>query len=250
MTNNKLKKELINFVLWLCLYLTLLLFANILSNLVIKIPNSINAVFEIIFSAVMIVFLKNKKLLSYYGINSLKRLDFRNCLYFIPMIIFSLSNLIFGIHINDPWQQILLISVAMLGVGFIEELLFRGFLMKALMNKNEKAAILLSGSFFGILHLINLFGGADTISTILQVIYAASFGLMCSMFFYKTNNIIPCMICHILTNITDTFLPSDLSLEYQYIGCIAMIIPSVFYTWYLYKTKKPLTKDMTNSDLL
>ena len=51
------------------------------------------------------------------------------------------------------------------------------------------------------------------------------------------------MICHSFTNITDTFLPNDLSIKYQCIGCILFIIPSVFYAWYLYKTKRDLVKD-------
>lgn len=64
------------------------------------------------------------------------------------------------------------------------------------------------------------------------------------MFFYKTNNIIPCMICHSMINITNVFLPNNLPIEYQCIGCIAFIIPSVFYAWYLYKTKKCLVKNV------
>ena len=110
--------------------------------------------------------------------------------------------------------------------------------MKAIMNKSSKVAILLPSILFGILHITNLFSGANVVMTILQIIYATSFALMCSMFFYKTNNIIPCMICHSIINITNTFLPKNLPIEYQYIGCIAFIVPSAFYAWYLYKTKK------------
>ena len=241
---NKFKKEMIYFFVWMIIYFTLVILANILSNKILKVPNSINALVEIIFVIIVILFLKKKKLLSYYGINSLKKLNYKNLLFLIPMIIISFINLSFGIHINYSWQQILLISIAMLGVGFSEEILFRGFLMKAIMNKNPKMAILLPSIFFGVIHITNLFGGANIVMTVLQVIYATFFALMCSMFVYKTNNIIPCMICHSITNITNTFMPNDLSVEYQCIGCIAFIIPSVFYVWYLYKTKKSLVKDM------
>ena len=245
MKNNKFKIEMIYFIIWLMIYFLLVIFANILSNIIIKIPNSINALVEIIFPIAVIIFLKKKKLLSYYGINSLKKLNYKNLLFCIPMIIIAFLNLGFGINIkNYSWQQILLISVSMLGVGFSEEILFRSFLIKAIMNKNTKAAILLPSIFFGIIHITNLFGGADIVMTILQIIYASAFGLMCSMFFYKTNNIIPCMICHSITNITDIFLPKNLSIEYQYIGCIAFIIPSIFYAWYLYKTKKSLIQEI------
>jgi hypothetical protein len=130
----------------------------------------------------------------------------------------------------------------MLGIGFSEEMLFRSFLIRAIQNKNQKVAILLPSIIFGAAHFANLFGGADVVGTLLQVIYATAFGLMCSMFLYKTNNIIPCMICHSITNITNIFLPNNLSLGYQYLCCIAFIVPSLFYALYLYKTKRTLIK--------
>lgn len=241
MKHSTFKKELIFFAIWTVIYFTLVILANVLSNFVIKIPNSINAFVEILFPIVVITYLKKKSLLSYYGINSLKNLHYKNLLFCVPMIIIALVNLGFGIHINYSWQQLLLISIAMLGVGFSEEILFRSFLIKAVINKNTKAAIFIPSIVFGVIHLTNLFGGANLIQTVLQVIYATSFALMCSLFFIKTNNIIPCMICHSLVNITNSFIPNDLSIKYQCIGCIAFIIPSAFYALFLYKTNKFLT---------
>lgn len=241
MKHSTFKKELIFFAIWTVIYFALVILANVLSNFVIKIPNSINAFVEILFPIVVITYLKKKSLLSYYGINSLKNLRYKNLLFCVPMIIIAFLNLGFGIHINYSRQQLLLISIAMLGVGFSEEILFRSFLIKAVINKNTKAAIFITSIVFGIIHLTNLFGGANLIQTVLQVIYATSFALMCSLFFIKTNNIIPCMICHSLVNITNSFMPNDLSIKYQCIGCIAFIIPSAFYALFLYKTNKFLT---------
>lgn len=245
MEHSTFKKELKFFVIWTVIYFILVILANVLSNYIIKIPNSINAFVEILFPIVVIIYLKKKRLLSYYGINSLKYLHYKNLLFCVPMIIIPFLNLGFGIHINYSWQQLLLISIAMLGVGFSEEILFRSFLIKALKNKNTKVAIFMPSIIFGVIHLTNLFGGANLIQTVLQVIYATSFALMCSLFFIKTNNIIPCMICHSLANITNSFLPNDLSIAYQSMECIAFIIPSSFYALFLYKTNKILTKDIT-----
>ena len=158
------------------------------------------------------------------------------------MIIIALGNLRYGIHVNNSWEQIVYISLEALGVGFAEEILFRSFLMKAIINKSATAAIIISSIVFGIIHIFNLFYGANTITTLAQVIYATALGLMFSIFFYKTNNIIPCIICHGIINMTNMFLPKDLSNEQLYIGWIIIIIPAVFYSLYLYKTKKPLVK--------
>lgn len=244
MEHSTFKKELTFSAIWTVIYFILVILANVLSNYVVKVPNSVNAFVEILFPAVVIAYLKKRGLLSYYGINSLKHLNYKNLLFCVPMIIIAFLNLGFGIHINYSWQQILLISVAMLGVGFSEEILFRSFLVKAVMNKNTKAAIFIPSIVFGVIHLANLFGGANLIQTVLQVIYATSFALMCSLFFIKTNNIIPCMICHSITNVTNSFLPDDLSIAYQCMGCIALIIPSAFYALFLYRTNKALTKNI------
>ena len=241
MQKNKYKSEFVFFVISISVHFALVNLANKLSY-AINTPNSINALTEIVFLIGIILYLKKKKLLSYYGINNLKELEYKNLIFCLPMIIIALGNLRYGIHINNSWEQIAYISLEALGVGFAEEILFRSFLMKAIINKSATAAIIISSTVFGIIHIFNLLYGADTIATLAQVVYATALGLMFSMFFYKTNNIVPCVICHSLINMTNTFLPSDLSNEQLYIGWIIIIIPAVFYSWYLYKTKKSLVK--------
>ena len=236
---NNFKSDFALFIISLIIY-------GLASNVAITIsekinfPNSIVALFYIILSIILIIDLKRKNKLSYYGFTSLKNLNYKNLLYFLPMIIIVSVNLWNGIHINNSYVQIFLITICMICVGFFEELIFRSFLMKAIMNKNNKLAIIISGTLFGIIHLLNIFTGADILQTIIQVLYATAFGLMCSVFFYKTNNIIPCIICHSLSNAFDIFLPINLSIKLQYLGCISIILISSFYTIYLLKTKKSL----------
>ncbi len=241
MTDNKLKKEIIFFAIMTSVYFALSNLGTMLSN-AINIPKSIDALAGMIFLIAVLVYLKKKNLLSYYGINSLTKLDYKNLLFCLPMIIVALNNLRCGIHINYPWHQILLHILMMLGVGFSEEILFRGFLMKAIMNKSTTAAIIISSISFGMIHIFNLFYGRDIILTLIQVVYATALGLMFAMFFYKTNNIIPCIICHVGINATGVFLPKDLSEVQQHVGWIMLTIPPILYAYYLYKTKKPLVK--------
>ena len=118
MKDDKFKKEIFFTVISMIIYFSLVILANILSNMIIKIPNSINALVEIVFPLTIIIILKKKKLLSYYGINDLKLINYKNLLFCIPMILIPLVNLRFGIHINYSWGQLILISISMLGVGF------------------------------------------------------------------------------------------------------------------------------------
>ena len=86
MEHRTFKKELTFSVIWIVIYFILIILANVLSDYVVKIPNSVNAFVEILFPTVVIVYLKKKGLLSYYGINSLKHLNFKNLLFCVPMI--------------------------------------------------------------------------------------------------------------------------------------------------------------------
>ena len=62
----------------------------------------------------------------------------------------------------------------MINVGFIEEIIFRGFLFKMMEKDNIKTAIIVSSLTFGIGHIVNLLNGADFISTVIQIFYAIS----------------------------------------------------------------------------
>lgn len=69
MRDSKFKKEIIFSAVWILIYSSLAIFANVLSNLILKIPNSIHAVLGILFPTVVIVYLKKRNLLSYYSIS-------------------------------------------------------------------------------------------------------------------------------------------------------------------------------------
>ncbi|MBD5536303.1 MAG: CPBP family intramembrane metalloprotease [Lachnospiraceae bacterium] len=59
-------------------------------------------------------------------------------------------------------------------VGFIEEVIFRGFLFKALAENNVKSAVIISSVTFGLGHLVNLFNGSgmDLINNLCQICFA------------------------------------------------------------------------------
>lgn len=238
---SKLIKELAVVIIWIAVYAAV---SNISIGLseAVGVPNSITAIAYILLCSIMIFILHKRKKLGYYGFGSFKKLNAKNLLYYIPFIIAASVNLWAGIHIKDTTIQILLITICMICVAFIEEVIFRAFLMKALMNKSAALAVAVSSSLFGIIHLLNLFTGADIVSTVFQVFYAAAFGFMCAAFFYRTGSIIPCIICHAVGNALDIFLPKDMSVTMQYIGCTAIVLSGSFYGIYLLTTKKELIK--------
>ena len=108
--NKNFKNDFALFSISLLLYALISSISITMSNM-IKVPNSITAVSYVVFAIILIIFLKKKNRLSYYGLNSLKKLNVKNLLYFIPMIIIVSMNLWTGINIIDSLLQIILITI-------------------------------------------------------------------------------------------------------------------------------------------
>ncbi len=86
-------------------------------------------------------------------------------------------------------------STFMVGIG--EEMLFRGIIFTAFREKRGiYIGVLMSAFIFGFLHCTNLFAGATLGHTLLQMVSASLSGIVFAWVFYKTQNIIPAMICH------------------------------------------------------
>ena len=121
----------------------------------------------------------------------------------------------------------------MLLVGFIEEVIFRGFLYKMMANDNKRLAIIVSSLTFGIGHIINLLNGAAVVTTLIQVCYAIVVGFLFVIIFEYGKSLWPCIITHSLTNSLALF-----SVENSitgYIAPIILIFVSVIYAmWIIY----------------
>ena len=148
----------------------------------------------------IILALKRK---SYYGLTKVK--NAKKCLYFIPLILILTVNLWNGINLNHSAAETIICILNMLNVGFIEEIIFRGFLFKMMAKSNLNSAIIVSSLTFGIGHVINLLNGAELIPTLLQVCYAISIGYLFVIIFLKTKSLIPCIITHSLMNALSVF---------------------------------------------
>ena len=185
----------------------------------------INTVFSIFLIILMIIL----KRTSYYGITKVKNL--KKYLYFIPLLLIISVNLWNGINISNKVNEIVFYIITMLNIGFIEEIIFRGFLFKMMAKDNVKSAIIVSSITFGIGHIINLFNGADVIFTLFQVVYAISIGFLFVIIFYKSKSLIPCIITHSLVNALSVFsINNTLSM---YIAPIFLTIVPIVYAIYI-----------------
>ena len=139
----------------------------------------------------------------YYGFARVK--DPKKFLWFVPLVLIISVNFWNGVNINNTPQEIVFYILTMLNVGFIEEVVFRGFLFRMMQKDSLKIAILVNSLTFGIGHIINLFNGADLVPTFLQVGYATAVGYLFVTIAYRSGSIIPCIIAHSLNNAFSVF---------------------------------------------
>ena len=126
-------------------------------------------------------------------------------LYFIPLIIMSCVNLKNGLGLTAPLAVALLMMVNLAVAGYVEEILFRGFLFRCLAKDNLRSAIIVSAITFGAGHIVNLANTADTLRVLLQVCYAIVIGFLYTIVVYKGGSLWPCIASHMFVNGSSTF---------------------------------------------
>ncbi len=139
-----------------------------------------------------------------YGLCRFKG-SWKQFLYFIPLIIMSCVNLKNGLGLTAPLAVTLLMMVNLAVAGYVEEIIFRGFLFQAMAKDNLRSAIIVSAITFGAGHIVNLANTADTLGVLLQVCYAIMIGFMYTIVVHKGGSLWPCIASHMFVNGSSTF---------------------------------------------
>lgn len=120
-------------------------------------------------------------------------------LLFLPALALTFGNLTFGIAAT---QVSALLTFAFLAVtsGFVEEVLFRGLMLRAFLPQGEWKAVLIPAAIFGLTHLLNVIAGYEPVYAVIQVCYALSIGFGFGAMVIKGRIIWPLIIAHALGN--------------------------------------------------
>lgn len=165
--------------------------------------------------------------------------------FFIPMLILMTGNLWRGFGMEYRGAEQVFAVLSMLLIGFVEEMLFRGFLFRILLKKDPApAAIIISAVTFGIGHIVNLLAGQASLETVVQVLFAVAWGFIFTFVFYKSGSLLVCIIVHGMVDVFSKFAVSDENMTGAYIYITATIVIAVVYCLYL--NRKPTA--LTNSD--
>ena len=231
-------------VSWIIAYCVLLSAGDALSAKV-GIDKSVTLAIGILLSVVLLLFLKKNGLSRDYGLCAPKTTA-RSMLYYIPILVMLTANLWHGVTLNYGALETVLYILAMLCVGFLEEVIFRGLLFEAMRKDSVKAAIIVSSVTFGIGHIINLINGsgAELIPNLLQVLYATAAGLMFVMMYYKSKSLIVCIAAHGLFNALSVFAnEANVTAEMRILTAILLIMITGSYALYLALSMRKKSSD-------
>jgi membrane protease YdiL (CAAX protease family) len=188
----------------------------------------------ILLSVAATVFVTKNRMHKKYGLCR-SDISASKMLFYIPVLVLLTANLWYGVMRNTSPIETVLYILSMLCVGYLEELIFRGFLFRAMAKNGIRSAIIVSSVTFGIGHIINLFNGsgAELIPNLLQVVYAMAVGFMFVMIFYRTNSLIPCILTHSIFNSLSIFSNNAVTMQAEIISCVLITLLSGAYAAYL-----------------
>lgn len=224
-------------IVWIVVYCVLQSFANPV-NKKIGIEYSASAVFCILQTMILFTFIRKNHLQKRYGLckSSVPACRF---LYYVPLFILATGNLWNGVAVNYSLAETVCRIVCMLCVGFLEEVIFRGFLFVSIAKDNVTSAIIISSVTFGVGHLINLFNGSgmDLVNNLCQICFAIAVGFLLVTIFYRGGSLFPCMIVHSAINTFSTFAnEAGITVEKHLIHLLILIFITVAYNLILIRT--------------
>ncbi len=189
----------------------------------------------ILFSAVIFLFVRKNGLMEKYGLAGWAG-NSREMLWFIPLWIIAGTNLWAGVNVKYAMPGQIFAAVSMALVGFVEELVFRGFLFKAMLKDgNIKSAIMISSVTFGLGHILNIFTGHDLVPTLIQVVFAVAVGFILTMAFYKSGSLLPNILMHSAVDVFSVFAGADAPQWINWVSHGVVLVTTFVYCLYLAK---------------
>lgn len=236
-------------ITWIVIYCVLQSLANPL-NEAAGIGYSASALFCILQVIVIIAFIRKNYLQKRYGLCR-SHVPARRFLFYVPLVILASGNLWNGIAFNYSPAETVCRIICMLCVGFLEEVIFRGFLFVAIAKDNIRSAVVISSVTFGIGHIINSFKGSgmDLVNNLCQIVFAVAVGFLLATIFYRGGSLLPCIIVHSAINTLGTFADdTGLTMEMHLIHLAVLTGITVAYTLALTRTLSRDQWEYTNDN--
>lgn len=160
------------------------------------------AILVLALSLILIIYLLRNREAATIGLKQVRQTDFRATLYYLPLVLLVAMQWYGGVNPALTAVQLGSIILLMIGVGLVEEAIFRGLLYRAIEQKSGvNRAVIISGITFGLGHLVNLLRGFTTQELVGQIVAAVAIGIVLALLVAVTGNIVPGIVFHICYNI-------------------------------------------------
>ena len=222
-------------LVWIGIYCLVQSLANGISA-ALRMPKAANAVLALIQSAYLLWWLRKNGLMGNFHLNKPTQ-SAKRMLFYVPLLLISTSNLWLGVQRNLAPAELAVHILLMLGVGFLEELIFRGFLFEALRQKSLKTAVIVSSLTFGAGHFLNLFNGSGMSlhAVLFQIVMAVLLGFLFVMLYLRSGSLIPCILSHQTINILSAFANRQASKTALLMGNLIEAVLILLYLYVLVK---------------
>ena len=185
------------------------------STLVSKISDKIGihflgeAILGIVLTGIILKFICKNHLAAHVGLCK-SGVSSSKMLFYVPLVLIATCSVWFGFAPQYTALECVLRIVMMFCVGFLEEIIFRGFLFRGMAASNFKVAVIVSSVTFGAGHIVNLLNGYNFLQNVCQILYAIAIGFLLVMIFIRTGSLIACILFHSVNNALSTFASFDL----------------------------------------
>lgn len=170
-----------------------------------------------------------------------QNMSFRTRILFLsPLLLYLLIILIGnkGVHGNSITDLVLILLTQTLVIAFVEEMVFRGFILNLLLTKSYKMAVLLSSFLFAFTHSLNMLSGQSVANTIFQILFAFVIGMVLALLTVNGQSIGITIAFHGLNNFLQFTSPVDANDSFLVNYALLLFLSG--YAFYLWNRKSTL----------
>jgi uncharacterized protein len=227
-------KAVLHSLIWLSLYLVLNTITGNIAEAMKVDSTFISAVPNLLLALVCFYYLAHTGITKEIGLSTKPTERASVMLYYIPLMVLPCLNLLYGLNTSLTATDIIFLLAMFTGVGFMEEIIFRGLMFKALLQKWNRTVVVIFISFtFAIGHIVSMVAvDLSGMDTLLQIINALIVGFMFMTVILASGNLRACIIAHILYN----FLANISLVGSTHIEIIAanLVITAAYFVYLLY----------------
>lgn len=183
---------------------------------------------------VLIVYLTIRRKWAALGFESIRNIPSRNWIYYLPLVLVLGINCMNGFKSTSSSTLLYFIGFTLL-VGFVEETIYRGLILRTLLAKGVTTAVATSSILFAVTHILNALSGQSLFDTILQIVYALLVGLVLALLIIMNNNILPLITFHFIHNLIQFMSPDN---SFWYGNLIVIAVLALQAIWLIVNLRK------------